>query len=335
MCQARAGCADPYRGNAAHRRLATAHGATLLDRTPVTAIREVGRRATRSMPAARRHGAGRVDPRRRRLDQRAAGRVRPALPLTVTKEQVTYFAAADPAAFAPDRFPVWIWMDEPIASTASRPTARPGPRPPRTPAGSRRPGRPATSSRDDAMPSSASERVHRRRTCRTPPGPAHLHEDLPLHADPGPGLRGRSRCRTHPASSSALGAGHGFKFASRPRAASSSSSRSTAHRRRTARSGAFRIDRPILLERTRRRARLTSSNERDAPAVTRPFLAISQVDPVPRYRGYWAAASGRCGERGGDCARPTWRAGRRCTRRNRCSRPYAPVVGRSCAHRPA
>ena len=35
------------------------------------------------------------------------------LPLTVTKEQVTYFACPDPAAFAPDRFPVWIWMDDP------------------------------------------------------------------------------------------------------------------------------------------------------------------------------------------------------------------------------
>jgi sarcosine oxidase len=35
------------------------------------------------------------------------------LPLTITKEQVTYFASPDPAAFAPDRFPIWIWMDEP------------------------------------------------------------------------------------------------------------------------------------------------------------------------------------------------------------------------------
>ena len=35
------------------------------------------------------------------------------LPLTITKEQVTYFACPDPAAFAPDRFPIWIWMDEP------------------------------------------------------------------------------------------------------------------------------------------------------------------------------------------------------------------------------
>ena len=35
------------------------------------------------------------------------------LPLTVTEEQVTYFAPAVPAAYAPGRFPVWIWMDEP------------------------------------------------------------------------------------------------------------------------------------------------------------------------------------------------------------------------------
>jgi sarcosine oxidase len=35
------------------------------------------------------------------------------LPLTIIQAQVTYFAAPDPAAFAPDRFPVWIWMDDP------------------------------------------------------------------------------------------------------------------------------------------------------------------------------------------------------------------------------
>jgi len=35
------------------------------------------------------------------------------LPLTVTQEQVTYFAPADPAPYAVGRFPVWIWMDDP------------------------------------------------------------------------------------------------------------------------------------------------------------------------------------------------------------------------------
>jgi sarcosine oxidase len=35
------------------------------------------------------------------------------LPLAVTQEQVTYFAPDDPSAFTSERFPVWIWMDEP------------------------------------------------------------------------------------------------------------------------------------------------------------------------------------------------------------------------------
>lgn len=35
------------------------------------------------------------------------------LPLTVTLEQATYFRPERPDDFAPDRMPLWIWMDEP------------------------------------------------------------------------------------------------------------------------------------------------------------------------------------------------------------------------------
>jgi sarcosine oxidase len=35
------------------------------------------------------------------------------IPLDVTQEQLTYTRPADPSAFSPTRFPVWIWMDEP------------------------------------------------------------------------------------------------------------------------------------------------------------------------------------------------------------------------------
>jgi sarcosine oxidase len=35
------------------------------------------------------------------------------LPLTVTREQVTYYAPDHPARFGADRLPVWIWMDDP------------------------------------------------------------------------------------------------------------------------------------------------------------------------------------------------------------------------------
>jgi sarcosine oxidase len=36
-----------------------------------------------------------------------------SLPLTVTREQVTYFAPSAPERFGSDRLPVWIWMDDP------------------------------------------------------------------------------------------------------------------------------------------------------------------------------------------------------------------------------
>jgi sarcosine oxidase len=37
-----------------------------------------------------------------------------AVPITTTQEQVSWFTpAADPALYAPERFPVWIWMHEP------------------------------------------------------------------------------------------------------------------------------------------------------------------------------------------------------------------------------
>jgi sarcosine oxidase len=112
MWQARGGLADPYRGNAAHRRLAETRGATLRERTPVDAIREVD-------------GAYEVDAGGETLTAGAVVLATDAwtnellagfdrrLPLTVTKEQVAYFDVPDPGAFAPERFPVWIWMDDP------------------------------------------------------------------------------------------------------------------------------------------------------------------------------------------------------------------------------
>ena len=36
-----------------------------------------------------------------------------SLPLTVTREQVTYYDTDEPSWFGRDRFPVWIWMDDP------------------------------------------------------------------------------------------------------------------------------------------------------------------------------------------------------------------------------
>jgi sarcosine oxidase len=110
--QADGGIADPYRGNAAHRRLATARGATLRDREPVLSIRESDGAFELTTPVGT-YEAGRVVLAADAWTNDLLASFDRRLPLLVTKEQVTYFAAPDPAAFAPERFPVWIWMDEP------------------------------------------------------------------------------------------------------------------------------------------------------------------------------------------------------------------------------
>lgn len=98
--------------NAAHQRMAREHGATLRDRCPVTSVRTVGGEVEVV--------AGDAAYRCRRLVVAAGpwsntilamlGRT---LPLEVTREQVTYYATPHLTEFAPGRFPVWIWMDDP------------------------------------------------------------------------------------------------------------------------------------------------------------------------------------------------------------------------------
>jgi sarcosine oxidase len=112
LFQAESGIAMAARGNAAHVRMAREHGATLRDQSPVETIRPVGDEIEVR--------TGDATYRCRRLvitagawSNRALAPVGIELPLRVTKEQVTYFASPDLAGFQPDRFPVWIWMDDP------------------------------------------------------------------------------------------------------------------------------------------------------------------------------------------------------------------------------
>ncbi len=106
------GIAPAAKCNAAHQRLARANGATLLDNTPITAVRAVngevevvtGQTAYRCEKLVVAAGA---------WSNQILAYFGLQLPLTVTQEQVTYFATPHLADFAPDRFPVWIWLDEP------------------------------------------------------------------------------------------------------------------------------------------------------------------------------------------------------------------------------
>src|SRR3954463_1405718 len=112
LYQPESGIAMAARGNAAHRRMAQQYGATLRDRAPVDVIQ----------PSAGEFHvtAGGTTYRCRHLiiaagswSNHALAAFDLQLPLTVTQEQVTYFATPPAADLEPSRFPIWIWMDDP------------------------------------------------------------------------------------------------------------------------------------------------------------------------------------------------------------------------------
>lgn len=114
LFQADGGLADPNRANAAHQRLARAHGATLAERAPVTALRDAGGGDLEVATAdGTVHRTGHVVLAADAWTNELLASFGRHLPLTITREQVTYYDSPRPEDFAPDRFPVWIWMDEP------------------------------------------------------------------------------------------------------------------------------------------------------------------------------------------------------------------------------
>ena len=112
LYQEQSGIAMAARANEAHRKMARANGATLMDNIPVTNV------VARGNEVAVETADGTFRCRKLVIaagpwSNRALGHLGLELPLEITREQVTYFAAPRPDDFAPDRFPVWIWMDDP------------------------------------------------------------------------------------------------------------------------------------------------------------------------------------------------------------------------------
>jgi sarcosine oxidase len=110
--QEQSGIAAAARANAAHQRLARAHGADLREHARVEAIETSGDEVTvraggRTIRAA--HLVVCAGP----WTNDALGHLGLQMNLDVTREQVIYLEPQDLAAFAPERFPIWIWMDEP------------------------------------------------------------------------------------------------------------------------------------------------------------------------------------------------------------------------------
>lgn len=112
LFQEQSGIAMAARANAAHRKMALAQGATLLDNTPVIGIASKGDEVIVETTGGR-FRCKKLVIAAGPWSNKALGFLGMELPLEITREQVTYFASPKPEAFAPDRFPVWIWMDDP------------------------------------------------------------------------------------------------------------------------------------------------------------------------------------------------------------------------------
>jgi sarcosine oxidase len=112
LFQPESGIAMAARGNAAHQRMARAHGATLRDQAAVTGIIPENGEITVEAGGSR-YRCRRLVVTAGSWSNRALAPFGTQLPLRVTQEQVTYFASPRLSDFQPERFPVWIWMDDP------------------------------------------------------------------------------------------------------------------------------------------------------------------------------------------------------------------------------
>jgi sarcosine oxidase len=113
LFQADGGIADPNRGNAAHRRLALANGAEVRERTGVERLVDTGSGIRLELAGGETIVAAQVVIAADAWTNELLASFDLELPLTITQEQVTYVGVPDPSAFAPERFPIWIWMDDP------------------------------------------------------------------------------------------------------------------------------------------------------------------------------------------------------------------------------
>ncbi len=112
LFQADGGFVAAERATATHQSLSQAYGAVLRERTAVRAIRSrAGEIEVETDDET--YSCGSLVVAAGPWSAQALRWFDVALPLEVTKEQPMYFRACDLAQFAMERFPVWIWMDDP------------------------------------------------------------------------------------------------------------------------------------------------------------------------------------------------------------------------------
>lgn len=108
LYQPESGIVDAARANAVHVALARAHGARIRTHTPVRAVRPDGDGVAVVVDGETLH-ADRVVVATDAWTNRVLAGAGVTLPLTVLREQVTYYATPHLAEFSPGRFPVFMW----------------------------------------------------------------------------------------------------------------------------------------------------------------------------------------------------------------------------------
>ncbi|HEY2190836.1 MAG TPA: N-methyl-L-tryptophan oxidase [Actinomycetospora sp.] len=108
LYQAESGIVDAARANAVHISLARAHGAHVVANTPVRAVRPDGE-GVAVLTDTHTYRADRVVVASDAWTNQVLAATGPRLPLTVLREQVTYYSTPHLAEFAPSRFPVFMW----------------------------------------------------------------------------------------------------------------------------------------------------------------------------------------------------------------------------------
>ncbi|HSK57502.1 MAG TPA: N-methyl-L-tryptophan oxidase [Actinomycetospora sp.] len=107
MYQRRSGIVDARRANATHVALARGHGAEIREHSPVRALRPTAGHVEVVLDDEVIRAEHVVVATDARSNEVLDGLVE--LPLTVTQEQVTYYATPNLLDFAPGRFPVFMW----------------------------------------------------------------------------------------------------------------------------------------------------------------------------------------------------------------------------------
>ncbi len=102
------GLVDARKTNAVHIALARARGAAVLDETPVRAVRPNGE-GVEVVTDGRTYLADRVVVASDAWTNEVLKETGTRIPLTVTQEQVTYYATPNLREFSPERFPVFMW----------------------------------------------------------------------------------------------------------------------------------------------------------------------------------------------------------------------------------